>query len=87
MQEAFKKTIDFIRELYQQQEGFIALHEPLFIGNEKKFLEECIDSTFVSSVGKFVDRFEKNIAGFTGAKKAVVCVNGTNALHITLSTW
>jgi len=54
------------------------------MGNEKKYLEECIDSTFVSSVGKFVDRFEEMIVEYTGAKKAVVCVNGTNALHLAL---
>jgi aminotransferase in exopolysaccharide biosynthesis len=62
----------------------IYLHEPIFIGNEKKYINECIDSTFVSSVGIFVDRFEEDMAKFTGAKKAVVCVNGTNALHMAL---
>ncbi len=84
MQEAFNRTVEFIREIYQQPEGFIALHEPRFVGNEKKYIEECIDSTFVSSVGKYVDRFEEDIASYTGAKKAVVCVNGTNALHMAL---
>ncbi len=80
----FKETVDFIRELYRQPEGFIPLHAPVFNGNEKKYLEECIDSTFVSSVGKFVDEFEIKMAAYTGAKKAVVCVNGTNALHLAL---
>lgn len=80
----YQYIIDKIRETYQKTEGQIFLHEPLFIGNEKKYLEECIDSTFVSSVGKFVDLFEQKIAAYTGAKKAVVCVNGTNALHIAL---
>ena len=84
MQETFKKTVAFIRELYNKPEGFIALHEPVFGGNEKKYLEECIDTTFVSSVGKFVDKFEVEIAKFTGATRAVVCVNGTNALHLAL---
>jgi aminotransferase in exopolysaccharide biosynthesis len=84
MQEAFKKTVEFIRKLYHQPEEFIALHEPRFIGNEKLYINECIDSTFVSSVGKFVDRFEEDMARFTGAKKAVVCVNGTNALQLAL---
>lgn len=84
MQETFKKTVEFIRQTYHQSEGFIALHEPRFVGNEKKYIEECIDTTFVSSVGKFVDRFEENIAKYTGAKKAVVCVNGTNGLHMAL---
>ena len=53
-----KKIIHFIQEIYQTK-NFIALHEPRFLGNEKKYLNECIDSTFVSSVGKFVDEFEK----------------------------
>jgi perosamine synthetase len=84
MQETFQKTVEFIRELYHKPEGFIALHEPVFNGNEKKYLEECIDSTYVSSVGKFVDKFETDIAAYTGANKAVVCVNGTNAIHLAL---
>jgi aminotransferase in exopolysaccharide biosynthesis len=80
----FQKTIDFIRELYRQPKGFIPLHVPIFGGNEKKYLNECIDTTFVSSVGKFVNQFEDLIAEFTSAKKAVACVNGTSALHIAL---
>jgi perosamine synthetase len=64
--------------------GSIKLHEPLFSGNESKYVQECIDSTFVSSVGKFVDRFEKEVADYTGAKFAVAVVNGTAALHIAL---
>ncbi len=79
-----KEIIAFIRKLYNQPTGFIALHEPVFKGNEKKYLEECIDSTYVSSVGKFVDLFEAKIAEFTGSRKAVVCVSGTNALHLAL---
>ena len=62
----------------------IPLHAPVFLGNEKKYLNECIDSTFVSSVGKYVDRFEEMVAEYTGAKKAIACVNGTNALHLAL---
>lgn len=84
MKEKVNKIIEFIRKEYNKPEGFIALHEPLFIGNEKKYIEECIDSTYVSSVGKFVDRFEEEIAKYTGASKAVVCVNGTNALHMAM---
>lgn len=84
MEETFTKIVQFIRQTYNQSEGFIPLHAPVFKGNEKKYLEECIDSTFVSSVGKFVDRFEEDMARFTNAKKAVVCVNGTNALHLAL---
>jgi len=75
--------IDFIRGLYQTTE-FIPLHEPKFIGNEKAYLIDCIDSTFVSSVGKYVDRFEQMMADYTGAKYAVATVNGTAALHIAL---
>lgn len=79
----FKKITDFIREWYGGGD-FIPLSVPVFAGNEKKYLNECIDTTFVSSVGKFVDRFEEDIAKFTGCKRAVVCVSGTNALHISL---
>lgn len=79
----FQKTIDFIHELYGTKD-FVPLSVPKFIGNEKEYLNECIDTTFVSSVGKFVDRFENDMAAYTGAKKAVVCVSGTNALHMAL---
>jgi perosamine synthetase len=65
-------------------EGPIALHEPCFNGNEWIYVKECIDSTFVSSVGKFVDRFEDDLANFTGAKRAIAVVNGTAALHVSL---
>jgi perosamine synthetase len=61
--------------------GILALHEPVFAGNEVAYLEECIKSTFVSSVGKFVDRFEDMLAEFTGARRAIAVVNGTAALH------
>ena len=64
--------------------GPIALHEPCFAGNEWTYVKECLDSTFVSSVGKFVDRFEADLAFYTGAKYAVAVVNGTAALHVTL---
>lgn len=79
----YKQEIDFIRALFNNQD-FIPLSVPKFIGNEKKYLEECIDTTFVSSVGKFVDRFEEDMARYTGAAKAVVCVSGTNALHMAM---
>ena len=84
MQDKFKDIVNFIRSLYNEPSGFIPLHAPVFNGNEKKYLLDCIDSTFVSSVGKFVDQFEEETAKYTGAKKAVACVNGTNALHIAL---
>ena len=79
----YKKTIDFIKAFYGNQD-FTPLSVPKFIGNEKKYLDECIDTTFVSSVGQFVDRFEKDMAAYTGAKRAVVCVSGTNALHMAM---
>ena len=79
----FKKVTDFIHDLYGAQD-FVPLAVPVFIGNEKKYLNECIDTTFVSSVGKFVDRFEEDTARYTGCKRAVVCVSGTNALHMSL---
>lgn len=64
--------------------GPVALHEPSFTGNEWLYLKECLDSTFVSSVGMFVNRFEDELAKFTGAKYAIAVVNGTAALHIAL---
>ncbi len=79
----YKQIVDFIKGWYGTEE-FVPLSVPKFVGNEKKYLNECIDTTFVSSVGKFVDRFEEDMARYTGAKKAVVCVNGTNALHMAL---
>lgn len=62
----------------------VVLHEPAFSGNEWSYVKECLDSTFVSSVGKFVDRFEADLAVFTGANHAVAVVNGTAALHVAL---
>jgi len=79
----YKDTIEFIRSLYQT-DTFIPLHAPVFLGNEKSYLNECIDSTFVSSVGKFVDQFEAMVAEFVGTKYAIATVNGTAALHIAL---
>ena len=77
----YNNITTFIHNLFGTDE-FVPLHAPLFIGNEKKYLAECIDTTFVSSVGKFVDRFEELVACYTGSKRAVVCVSGTNALHM-----
>ena len=79
----FNNFIRFVKEMYGIKE-LIPLHAPQFNGNEKKYLNECIDSTFVSSVGKFVDEFEEKIAHYTGAKYAVATSNGTSALHIAL---
>lgn len=78
----YQKIVDYIKNLYGQD--FVPLSVPHFIGNEKKYLNECIDTTFVSSVGKFVDRFEGDMAAYTGARRAVVCVSGTNALHMAM---
>lgn len=78
----YKNIIDHIKSHFP--EGFIPLHAPVFIGNEKKYLNECIDSTFVSSVGKFVDRFEEDMKAITGAKSVVATTNGTAGLHIAL---
>ncbi|KEZ93110.1 LegC family aminotransferase [Nonlabens ulvanivorans] len=80
----FNNVIEKIRELFHEPKEFIPLHIPHFSGNEKKYVSECIDSTFVSSVGQFVNDFEKSIAEFTGAKRCVVCVNGTNAIHLAM---
>jgi len=79
----FEDIIEFIQETYRTKD-FIPLHEPKFVGNEKQYLNECIDSTFVSSVGKFVNEFEEKIANYTGAKYAIATSNGTSALHISL---
>lgn len=79
----YNKVIDFIHNIYGTSD-YVPLSVPVFKGNEKKYLEECIDTTFVSSVGKFVDRFEDEMAKYTNSKKAVVCVSGTNALHMSM---
>lgn len=78
-----QNIVDFIKKTFDTQE-FIPLHEPRFIGNEKIYLNDCIDSTFVSSVGKYVDTFEIEFAKKVGSKYAVATVNGTAALHISL---
>ena len=80
----FNPIFEFIRSTYNTPEAFIPLHEPRFIGNEKKYVNDCIDSTFVSSVGKYVDQFEQMIVDYTGAKHAIAIVNGTSALHLAL---
>jgi len=79
----YKNVVNFIQDLYGTKD-FIALHEPRFFGNEKKYINEAIDSTFVSSVGKYVTQFEDMVAKFTGAKYAIATSNGTSALHIGL---
>ncbi len=76
--------IKFIRSTFHEPAEFIPLHDPRFIGNEKKYLNESIDSNVVSSVGEFVGRFEQMCAEFTGSNYAVAAMNGTSALHIAL---
>jgi perosamine synthetase len=79
----YKALVDFIRLQFESSE-LIPLHAPVFAGNEHKYVAETIESTFVSSVGKFVDAFEAEIKQYTGAKYAIACVNGTAALHMSL---
>lgn len=79
----FKNEVKFIKNIYKTDD-FISLHEPYFDNREKQLVVECIDSTFVSSVGKFVEEFEEKTAQFCGVRRAVACVNGTNALHLAL---
>jgi aminotransferase in exopolysaccharide biosynthesis len=74
--------VGFARSLYG--DGFIPLHRPVFAGNEKRYLAECVDSNFVSSVGVMVAPFEAQVEEFTGSHHAVACVNGTAALHVAL---
>jgi aminotransferase in exopolysaccharide biosynthesis len=76
-------VVEHVRGLYATDE-FIPLHRPLFAGDEKALLAECIDTSFVSSVGKRVDEFEARVAEFTGARHAVAVVNGTAALQVAL---
>lgn len=79
-----EKIVSFIKQTFNQQDSFIPLHEPRFYGNERKYVLDAIDSTFVSSVGEYVNRFEKMMAETAGTKYAVATVNGTAALHIAL---
>jgi aminotransferase in exopolysaccharide biosynthesis len=79
----FDSFIRLVKDIYQT-EAFIPLHAPCFHGNEKQYLLDVIDSTFVSSVGPFVNLFEARIAEYCGAKHAIAMVNGTAALHIAL---
>jgi len=80
----FNKFITHIRSIHKVDTAFLPLHEPRFIGNEKKYVLDAIDSTFVSSVGKYVDQFEQMMCDITGAKYAIATVNGTNSLHLSL---
>lgn len=79
-----KGIMTAIRSCLPADRDFIALHEPYFGGNEWNYVKECLDTGWVSSVGKFVDQFEQQLAEYTGVKRAVAVVNGTAALHIAL---
>lgn len=78
----YKGIVDFIKNIYGKD--IIPLHEPVFAGNEKKYINQCIDSTFVSSIGEYVNKFEEMVSTFTSAKYTVATVNGTSGLHIAL---
>ena len=79
----FEEIVQFIRQIYGNRES-VPLHAPVFRGNEKKYLADCIDTTFVSYVGPYVTQFEDMIRSFTGIKHALATANGTLALHIAL---
>jgi len=79
-----ERVVGAIRSVVGDTGKRVALHEPYFAGNEWTYLKECLDSTYVSSVGAFVDRFEADLATYTGSRHAVAVVNGTAALHVAL---
>ena len=84
MEVDFSAIVSFIRMVFAEPENMIILHDPRFCGNERKYLLDAMDSNFVSSVGEYVNKFEKAVAEYTGAAFAVAAVNGTSALHISL---
>ena len=79
-----ENVVQKIKSILPKENAFTPLHEPRFNGNENKYVKECIDTGWVSSVGKYVDMFEDKIAEYTGIKRAVAVVNGTSALHMCL---
>lgn len=79
-----RKFIEVVREIHREPSGFISLHAPVFQGNEKPYLVDCIDSSFVSSVGKYVDEVESFSSKYTRTKRAVAVVNGTAAIQVAL---
>ena len=81
MKEKFREITDFVRTIYGSD--YIPLHRPVFEGNEKEYLANCVDSNFVSTVGSQVDDFEREVASFTGASYSIAVVNGTAALQIS----
>ena len=81
----FSNFVQFVREIYNSEE-FISLHAPIFSGKEREYVMDTINSTFVSSVGEYVTKFEKEIAMYTGSRYAIATVSGTAALHLALLT-
>jgi len=79
-----EKVADTIRNVLAGNEGFLSLHEPTIAAREKELVNDCLDSGFVSSVGKYVDQFEQKLANYLGVKHVVAVVNGTAALHVSL---
>ena len=78
------RVVDTLEAVLGAENGFLPLHKPTFEGNEGEYVQECIDTEWVSSAGSYVDRFEEDLADYTGAERAVVVVNGTAALHVSL---
>jgi len=78
------QVVDTMEAVLGAETGFLPLHKPTFGGNEGEYVQECIDTEWVSSAGSYVDRFEEDLADYTGAERAVVVVNGTAALHVSL---
>ena len=79
-----QQIVDILQNLFPDARKPLHLHEPVFSEHAYRYVAECLDSTFVSSVGPFVDRFENELAAYTGVKRAVAMVNGTAALHVAL---
>lgn len=77
-------VLNALQSVLPSKHTFLPLHEPTFGGNEWRYTKECLDTGWVSSVGKFVDQFEDELAAYTGVKRAVAVVNGTAALHVCL---
>lgn len=78
------KFVAILKKVLKKRENSIALHEPLFVGNEWDYVKDCLDSGYVSSVGRYVDQFEKSLANYTGSKFAIAVASGTAAMHIAL---
>jgi perosamine synthetase len=78
------RCLGAIRSVCADETRTYGLHEPSFEGNDWTYAKECLDTGWVSSVGKFVDRFERQLAEYTGARRAIAVVNGTAALHVCL---